>query len=129
MVILSPVFKPNLEPPVPAAFFETVTVWLKSQFSIITVAVMILVVEAIFTLLYSFLPNIIFLLFLSKTTQERAFKLSEFPSLAKLMSKLNKSISIKSKKNKFFIRCLKNILPPFKIYEERFINMKMKNIL
>ena len=74
MVILSPVFKPSLEPPVFAAFFETSTVSSRLQFSIIIVAVIILVVEAIFTLLYSFFPYNIFLLNLSNTIQERVFK-------------------------------------------------------
>ena len=56
MVILSPVFRPKREPPVPAAFLETSIVSFRLQFSIITVAVMIFVVEAIFTFDFSFLP-------------------------------------------------------------------------
>ena len=56
IVILSPAFKPNLDPPVPAAFFEISTVSFKLQFSIIIVAVIIFVVEAIFLFWFSFLP-------------------------------------------------------------------------
>ena len=77
-VILSPVFNPSLEPPVPAAFLEISIVSLRLHFSIIIVAVMILVVEAIFFLEFSFLPNNTLLVFLSITTQARELTSGSF---------------------------------------------------
>ena len=56
---LSPLFSPNLEPPVPPAFALTVTVSFKSAFSNMTIVVIIFVVDAMADLTSSFFPIII----------------------------------------------------------------------
>ena len=57
-VILQFVDNPSLEPWIPAALLDTVTILDKSlSFSITIIAVIILVVEAIFLISHSFLPN------------------------------------------------------------------------
>ena len=59
-VILSSFFSPSLDPPVPAAFESIVTISDKSlQFSSTTIAVIILVVDAIAVCLFSSFPYIL----------------------------------------------------------------------
>lgn len=91
-VIISPVFNPSLEPPILAACLHTSTFSsMLVIFSNITIAVIILVVDAMGTSLFSFLPQITILLVLSYITAYFEFIFGSFAPFALVISSSNQT--------------------------------------